>query len=281
MGASIMTRLLKNVIRYGLLTLGALVMLLPFAWMIVTSLQSPTAVFAIPHTWFPSSLQWGNFSKAWHAAPFARYCFNSILVTFITTLGQLFTSILAAFTFTHLHFCGRRTLFAGLIALMMVPGELLLIPNFVTLSRLHWIDTYAALIVPWLASIFTMFALRQAFHAQPRSIYYAARLDGASDWQYLWHILVPASRTTITAVAILQIIASWNSFMWPLIVTNSDRLRTLPVGLTSFTSEAGTNYPLLMAATIFVIVPLLILYLGLQKYIVAGITQASAKGSSL
>ncbi|AMV69489.1 N-Acetyl-D-glucosamine ABC transport system, permease protein 2 [Pediococcus damnosus] len=273
-----MKKACKNIISYTLLSLGAAVMLLPFIWMLVTSLKTPAEAIVIPKMWLPKTLQWTNYVKAWHAAPFARYYLNSLLVTSVTTLGQLFTSILAAFAFTHLQFYGRRTLFAVLIALMMVPGELLLIPNFVTLAHLHWIDTYAALIVPWLASIFTMFVLRQAFQAQPRSTYYAARIDGANDWQYLWHILVPANRTTITAVAVLQIIGSWNSFMWPLIVTNSDRLRTLPVGLTAFTSEVGTNYPLLMAATLFVILPLLVLYLLLQKYIIAGITKADLKG---
>ena len=273
-----MSKIYKAGISYILLALGVVIMLLPFVWMLVTSLQTQAETMAVPPVWLPKSLRWVNYLLAWHAAPFARYCLNSLIVTLITTLGQLFTSILAAFAFTYLKFYGRRILFALLIALMMIPGELLLIPNYITLAHLHWIDTYAALIVPWLASIFAMFALRQAFKAQPRSIYYAARIDGANDWQYLWHILVPANRTTITAIAVLQIIGSWNAFMWPLIVTNSDRLRTLPVGLTTFTSEAGTNYPLLMAATVFVILPLIVLYLLLQKYIIAGITKAELKG---
>lgn len=267
-----------KIIRYALLTVGAIIMLLPFLWMILTSLKTPAEALAIPPDWLPRRLQWTNFLEAWHAAPFVRYLLNSVLVTATTTAGQLFTSILAAFAFTHLRFYGQRTIFAILIAMMMVPGELLLIPNFVTLAQFRWIDTYAALIVPWLASIFTMFALRQAFLSQPRSTYYAAKMDGASDWQYLWHILVPANRTTLTAVSLLQVIGTWNSFMWPLIVTNSDHLRTLPVGLTAFTAETGTNYPLLMAATIFVILPLLILYLLLQKTIIAGITRANLKG---
>ncbi|RRG02348.1 MAG: carbohydrate ABC transporter permease [Lactobacillus sp.] len=254
--------------------------MLPFIWMIVTSLQTQADALAVPPIWLPKSLQWTNYIHAWHAAPSARYCLNSLLVTITTTVGQLFTSILAAFAFTHLQFYGRRLLFTLLISLLMVPGELLLIPNFVTLTNLHWINTYAALIIPWLASIFAMFALRQAFQAQPKSTYYAARIDGANNWQYLWSILVPANRTTITAIAILQSIGSWNAFMWPLVVTNSDRLWTLPVGLTAFTSETGTNYPLLMAATVFVILPLLILYLFLQKYIITGITAAKLSSRS-
>ncbi|MFD0898711.1 carbohydrate ABC transporter permease [Loigolactobacillus binensis] len=269
-----MKQFVKNGISYLLLTLGALMLILPFIWMLVTSVQTPAAALAVPPVWLPRSLQWTNYIQAWHAAPFTRYLLNSVLVTGTTTIGQLVTSILAAFAFTHLQFYGRRILFALLISTMMVPGELLLIPNFVTLAHLHWLDTYAALIIPWLTSVFAMFALRQAFAAQPRTRYYAACIDGASNWQYLWQILVPANRTTIAAVAILQTIGAWNAFMWPLIVTNSELLWTLPVGLTAFTSDAGTNYPLLMAATVLVILPLLLVYLLLQKYIITGITKA-------
>ncbi|GEO69088.1 carbohydrate ABC transporter permease [Levilactobacillus acidifarinae] len=268
----------KLSLTYLVLTLGALTMLLPFVWMLVTSLQPAATTFTGPQLRLPPAWQWLNYPRAWHAAPFARYCLNSLVVTLTTTVGQLVTSILAAFAFTHLRFYGRRILFNGLIALMMVPGELLLIPNFITMTRLHWVDTYAALIIPWLASIFAMFTLRQAFNTASATTYYAARLDGASNWQYLWQILVPANRPTITAVAVLQIIGSWNAFMWPLIITNFPRLRTLPVGLVTFTSETGTDYPLLMAATVFVIFPLLILYLFLQKYLIAGITRANLKG---
>ncbi|WP_412989306.1 carbohydrate ABC transporter permease [Pediococcus siamensis] len=270
--------IIKNVVRYFLLSFGAVLTLLPFIWMLLTSLKTPAEALSIPLVWFPKILRWGNYVQALHAAPFARYCLNSLVVTGTTTLGQLFTCILAAFAFTHLQFYGRHLLFTLLIALMLVPGELLLIPNFVTLAHLHWIDTYAALIVPWLTSIFTMFTLHQAFKTQSLTTYYAARVDGASDWQYLWTILVPAQRSTIIAVGILQVIGSWNAFMWPLVVTNSDHLRTLPVGLTAFTNDTGTNYPLLMAATAFVILPLLILYLLLQKYIIAGMKKANLKG---
>lgn len=263
---------------YFALTIGAILMLLPFVWMVVTSLKTPAEALQIPPDWVPHAWRWLNYRTMWHMAPFAQYLLNSILVTVTTTVGQLVTGILAAFAFTHLQFYGRRGLFYGLVALMMIPGELLLIPNFVTLTQLHWIDTYAALIVPWLASVFVLFALRQSFMATPRTWYYAARLDGATDWQYLWQILVPANRTTIVAVAVLQALGSWNSFMWPLIVTNSDRLRTLPVGLMAFTTDNGTNYPLLMAAATFVIVPLLLFYILLQKYIITGITRANLKG---
>ncbi|TGD20454.1 carbohydrate ABC transporter permease [Levilactobacillus suantsaiihabitans] len=273
-------RVLTTFLWYLLLICGAILMLLPFAWMILTSLQPATTTLTMPTNWLPRTLQWVNYQHVWQLAPFTRYWLNSLLVTTTTTLGQLFSSLLAAFAFTHLQFYGRRFLFGLLVALMLVPGELLLIPNFVTIAQLHWVNTYAALIIPWLASVFMVVTLHQAFQSQPRSLYYAAHIDGASDWQYLWHILVPTNRPIITAVAVLQVIASWNAFMWPLIMTNSEQFRTLPVGLMAFTSEQGTNYPLLMAASVCVILPLLILYVCLQKYLMLGITQSRWKGST-
>ncbi len=174
----------------------------------------------------PKVFQWGNYAKAFDAAPFARYFVNSVIVTVATTVGQLFTSILAAFAFARLQFYGKNLLFLIFLGTMMIPGEMLIIPNFVTLSKLSLIDTYGALIIPWLASFFTVFTLRQTFQSTPDQIYYAAKIDGASDWKYLWTVLVPMSKSTITAVTVLQVIGSWNAFMWPLIVTNSETMRT-------------------------------------------------------
>ena len=260
------------------LTIGAVLTLMPFVWMILTSLQPAATTLSIPTSWLPRSLNWVNYLNIWRAAPFAQYCLNSLLVTLTTTLGQLLTSILAAFALTHLRFYGHRLLFGLLLILMLIPGELLIIPNFITLAQLHWINTYAALIVPWLASVLMVITLHQAFLSQPKALYYAARLDGASDWQYLWHILVPTNWPVITAITLLQVIGSWNAFMWPLIVTNDDARRTLPVGLMAFTTEQGTNYPLLMAATVCVIFPLILLYLVLQKYLISNILSSHSKG---
>lgn len=274
-----MTR--QPIFSYLLLALAALTMLFPFGWMLLTSLQPASVTVTAPQLTWSTLTHWENYARVWRDAAFSRYCLNSLLVTGLAVSGQLVTGILAAFAFTHLHFYGRRWLFRGLVLLLLVPGELLLIPNFITLAHLHWVNTYAALIIPWTTSIFVVVALRQAFQMQPRSTYYAARIDGASDWQYIWHVLVPAQAPVIVTVALLQIIGSWNAFMWPLIVTNSDSLRTLPVGLMAFTDEAGTNYPLLMAASVLVILPLLILYLLGQKYLIVGRSTAHRKDSSL
>ncbi|MDR3241184.1 MAG: carbohydrate ABC transporter permease [Lactobacillaceae bacterium] len=273
-----MRKIFTKTFVYVLLTLGALTMLLPFFWMISTSFKTGFESLQTPVTWFPKKMLWSNWLNAWNAAPFLQYLINSVIVSFATTLGQIITAIMAAFAFSKMAFRGKKIMFSILLMTMMVPGEMLIIPNFVTLSQLHLINTYGALIVPWLASFFAVFTLRQSFNSIPDQLYYAAKLDGASDWRFLWQILVPNAKSSITAIGLLQIIGSWNSFMWPLIVTNSEKMRTLPVGMQAFSSDSGINYPELMAASTFVILPMVLLYLVLNKYVIAGISNNGLKG---
>lgn len=263
---------------YGILFLGGILMVLPFYWMVVTSLKSGGEAIAIPPSWLPKNWLFSNYRKALEAAPFARYFMNSLIVTLASTAGELLTSILAAFAFAKLKFWGKDVIFLLLLATMMVPGELMTIPNFVTLADWGMINTYWALILPWLASVFSVFTLKQSFQSIPDALYYAAKTDGASDWRFLWEMMVPLSRSSIIAVMILKVIGSWNSFMWPLIVTNDRSLRTLPVGLQAFTTEAGTQFELLMAASTLVIIPMVVIYLLLQKYIIQGISRSGLKG---
>ncbi len=263
---------------YITLTLGAILMILPFAWMISTALKAPNEVMSMPPVWIPSEIRWDNFTKALNVAPFGRYFINSIIVTVLSTIGELITTILAAFAFSRMKFYGRDICFAVLLGTMMVPGEVLLIPNFVTLSNLGWIDSYQALIIPWVASIFAIFLLRQFFLGIPEQLSYAAKVDGCSDFKFLWYIMVPLAKPALITIALLKAIGSWNAFLWPLIVTNSRELRTLPVGLSAFTTEAGTNYELLMAASSMVIIPMIILFFIMQKHIVEGVSRAGVKG---
>lgn len=273
-----MKGILKNVALYAILFFGGIIMVLPFYWMIMTSLKTPGEAIVIPPTLIPRTWKFSNYQEALRVAPFARYFFNSVFVTFMTTSGELITSILAAFAFAKLKFWGKDLLFVILLATMMVPGELMTIPNFVTLSGWKMINTYWALIIPWLASVFSVFTLKQSFQAIPDQLYYAAKTDGASDWRFLWEMMVPLSKSSIVAVMILKVIGSWNSFMWPLIVTTDKELRTLPVGLQQFTTEAGTQFELLMAASTLVVVPMVLIYLFLQKYIMQGIASSGLKG---
>lgn len=263
---------------YILLTLGALTMLLPFFWMISTSLKTPGEAVAMPPIWFPKVFQIDNYKQALAAAPFGQYFLNSVLVTAASTLGELFTTILAAYAFARLEFYGKNILFVLLISTMMVPGELLIIPNFVTLSNWNLINTYTSLFLPYLASIFSIYILKEAFESVPDEIYYAAKVDGCSDWRYLWTVMVPLAKSSIVSIAILAIIGSWNSFIWPLIVTTEQNMRVLPVGLQAFTTEAGTQYELLMAASTIVVIPMIIIYIFLQKNIIEGLATGGSKG---
>lgn len=271
-------RILQTIIKYALLIFGGILMALPFYWMVITSLKSAGEVAQMPPTWLPKKWLFSNYVQALKQAPFVQYFINSLIVTVSSTAGELVTSIMAAYAFSKLKFWGKDFLFILLLGTMMVPGELMTIPNFVTLSKFGLINTYGALIIPWLASVFSVFTLKQSFESVPDALYYASKVDGSSDWRYLWEVLVPLSKSSIMAVMILKVIGSWNSFMWPLIVTNDRSLRTLPVGLQAFTTEAGTNFELLMAASTIVIVPMVVIYLLLQQYIVQGISRAGIKG---
>ncbi|KMY52163.1 ABC transporter permease [Peribacillus loiseleuriae] len=253
-------------------------MILPFVWMISTSLKAPNEVMIMPPKWIPDIFHWDNYVTAWTMAPFARYTLNSLVVVIASTIGELITTILAAYAFSRINFYGRDIAFAVLLGTMMVPGEVLLIPNFVTLANLGWIDQYEALIIPWLASIFSIFLLRQFFLSIPKELSFAAKIDGCSDFRFLWSIMVPLAKPALITIALLKAIGSWNAFLWPLIVTSSENMRTLPVGLTSFSTDAGTMYELLMAASTMIILPMIILYIILQKYIIEGVARAGIKG---
>ena len=263
---------------YFLLTIGAILMLLPFVWMISTSLKASNEVMAMPPIWIPNEWQWENYSRAAEVAPFGQYFINSVIVTILTTIGELLTTILAAYAFSRINFYGKGVVFAVLLGTMMVPGEVLLIPNFVTISNLGWIDSYESLIVPWIASIFSIFLLRQYFFSVPKELSYAAKVDGCSDFRFLWYIMVPLAKPALITIGLLKVIGSWNAFLWPLIVTNSQEMRTLPVGLSAFTTEAGVKYELLMAASSMVILPMLILFFIMQKYIISGVARTGLKG---
>lgn len=263
---------------YILLIAGAALMLLPFAWMLSTSFKAPGEVMVMPPQWLPHSIEWQNYMTAWQSAPFPRYLLNSVLVTVLGTIGELITTILAAYAFSNLRFYGRDVLFAALLGTMMVPGEVLMIPNFVTIANLGWVDTYPGLIVPWCASVFSIFLLRQFFLSVPKELGYAARVDGCRDFTYLRRILLPLVKPALVTIVILKVIGSWNDFLWPLIATNNDSMRTLPVGLTSFSTETGIHYELLMAASTMIVLPMIVLFLILQKYVVNGVARVGIKG---
>lgn len=263
---------------YLLLTAGAVTTLLPFVWMILSSLKGPVEVTQMPPTFLPHVWHFDNYVKAWNAAPFGIYFLNTILVTAVTTAAVILTSILAAFAFSRLRFPGRDLIFAVLIATMMIPGEMLTVTNYITISRLGWMDTKQALIVPWITNVFFIYLLKQFFLQMPETLYYAAKVDGCSDWRYLWKIMVPNNRQAISTIGILSIIGGWNSFLWPLIVTNSPGNRVLSIGLIQFQSDTGTEYELLMAAAGILVLPMVAVYICLRRQIINSVTRSGIKG---
>lgn len=263
---------------YAILIIGVVWVVLPFVWMILTAIKPANEVLSMPPKWLPSSIKLENFTTALNVVNFRTYFINSILVSTFVTIGELITTILSAYAFSHINFKFRNIIFMILVATMMVPGEILMIPNYITLSKLNWINTYKALILPWCASIFSIFLLKQQFSSVPSSYYKSSKIDGCSDFRYLISILLPICKPTIFSIGILKFINSWNSYMWPLITTNSDEMRTLPVALAAFSTEAGTRYNLLMAFSVVVIIPIIIMYVFTQKYIIKGVGNSGLKG---
>ena len=239
---------IKAAIKYFLLVAFAIITLFPFYWMIASSLKSSFEVIQTPPTMVPEKFMWSNFSTAFSMAPFGRYFINTIIVTALSIVTTVVIAILSAFAFSHLEFKGRDLIFSIFLASMMIPGEVLIVTNFKTISALKMIDSYSALFVPYMANVLYIYMLREFFLKIPKQLYYAAKVDGASDWKFLWKIVVPMAKPSIITICILVGINSWNAFLWPLLVTNSDNMRLLANGLTAFQSDVGNRYELLMAA---------------------------------
>ena len=267
-----------NILKYAVLLIGAFFTLLPFLWMISSSFKTPAEIIKIPPVLVPAELQWQNYVEAWTAAPFGRYLINTIIITVFTTIGVLVTSVLSAFAFSRLKFPGKDLVFSLFMATLMIPGEMLIITNFLTITKLHWIDTYQAMIVPWVSNVFYIYLLTQFFLQVPDALYLAAKVDKCSDLKFMLKIMVPMNKSAITTIAILNIIGSWNSFLWPLLVTNSQEMRVLSNGLIRFQTEAGTDYELIMAASCILVVPIILVFLFLRKYVLEGVAFNGVKG---
>lgn len=267
----------KNLPVHALLALGGIAMVLPFYWMVSTSLKTPLEALAFPPTWLPASPQWDNYAEVFRQVPLWRYLFNTVVVAFLSLTGVLFTGVLAAYAFARLRFPGREVLFMGFLALMMIPLPVYLVPSYTILFRLGWIDTFAAMIVPWVVNIFAIFLLRQHMRQLPQDLFDAARIDGCSRFGTLWRIVIPLCKPPLVTITVFNVIGSWNSFFWPLIVTNSDRIRPLQVGLAYFSREQSTNYTLLMAATTMAIIPLVALFFVAQRQIIQSQARSGLK----
>ena len=261
---------------YAALILGSLIMLAPFLIMLVVSLFPNEAFLARR---FPlDQLTLANYVETFRVVPFSRYFLNSTIVTVSVTVLQILISSLAAFAFARLRFRGREALFLLYLATLMIPAQVTLIPNFLIIRNLRWYDTYMALIVPGLFSALSTFLLRQYYRGIPLDLDEAARMDGASSFRIWLQVIVPLSWPVMAALAIFTFQATWNDFLWPLVVTGSDEMRTIPIGLSYFVGQYGTSWNLLMAGSVIALLPVLVIYLLAQKTFVQGITLTGMGG---
>lgn len=256
---------------------AALATLTPFIWMVLTSLKDLNEIFVYPPRWLPQQWHPENFVRAFQAAPFGRYYINSLFVAITVTIGQLITCSMAAFAFARLRFRGRDLLFLLFLGTMMIPGQVTMIPTFMVLHWAGWIDSYKALIVPGLASAFGTFLLRQFFLTIPRELEEAAYIDGCSKWKVLWYIIVPLARPALATLSIFTFMGVFNDFMWALIVTSSDEMRTVQLGLAIFRDRYLTEWDLMMAGSVTATLPILIVFFFAQKYFIKGITLSGLK----
>ena len=266
-------------VTYVLLSVWAVIVLFPFYWMLLTSVKSYGQYNSeyIPQ-FFTLHPTFQNYADAFAAVPLGRYLLNTLIFTTITTALMMIVILLAAYAFARLRFKGRDAAFALLLSLMMIPFEMLIITNYTTVVNLKVYDTLYALILPFTSSIFYTYILKNFFDSVSDSLYWSARIDGSSNWRFLWKVMVPMARPSLMTIILLNGLASWNSFMWPMYVIVSKENRTLPWGLQVFTTEAGSYPELLMAASTVVVFPVVILFLFARKYIVRGVARGGLKG---
>ena len=273
------TRLSRVLLSYVAIVLAIVVVGLPMVWMLSASLKTLGEIYTFPPVWVPGHLHWQNYPEAWTAAPFARFYLNTTIVTFFGTLAKLVNGILSAYALTYLRFPGRDVVFLVILAALMIPPQVTILPNYLTLGSLHWLNTYAALIVPEAGIAFGTFLLRQHFLTIPREVLEAARVDGSGHLRTLWQIVLPLSQPIVMTLLLLTAVGRWNDYLWPLLVTSTQDMRTLPVGIAFFLNEEGnTQWGDVMAATVMVIVPLLILFVWTQRYLVEGISAGALTG---
>ena len=265
---------------YAFLGLMALIVLFPFYWMIISSLKTLEEYRLSVPTFWPQRIMLSNYVDAFTTAALGRLFYNTMYVGVVSTLLSLVITVLSAFAFARLEFKGRDTMFALLLATMMIPGELFTITNYSTVTQLGWMNTFTVLIVPFLVSVFYIYLLRQNFMQIPNELYLAAKVDGTSDLKYLWKVMVPLSLPTLISITILKMMGAWNSYIWPRLVANDEAHRMITNGLrNAFTDTTGdVNYPVQMAAVAIVSAPLFLVFIFLRKYIMAGVSRSGIKG---
>jgi ABC-type glycerol-3-phosphate transport system permease component len=273
---------IQRFLTYFLLIVGAVIAIIPFLWMISTSFMSLGEAQGL--TLIPSELRFENFVTAWQRGNFTEYFVNSLLITGITLAGEMTFSIMAAYAFARIKFPGRNVLFGVLLATIMIPAMVIIIPNFLSVTWLGrigpiaWLNNWPALTIPFMGSVFSIFLLRQFFSQIPDELFDAARIDGAGHWRFLLRVVIPLSKAPILVIVVLSFIGAWNSLAWPMLVTSSPEWRPISLGLATFVEEAGQELHLMMAGAVITIIPILILYFITQRQFTESIARSGLKG---
>ena len=274
-------RVARNIIVYTFLTLWALLVLFPFYWMLLTSVKSYGAYNGefIPKL-YTLNPTFDNYKEVFTAVPLADYLVNTVIFTVSTTAIMLVVTVLAAFSFARLDFKGKNLAFTLFLALMMIPSELVVITNFVTVTELDLRNTFMGLILPSVASVFYIYLLKENFAQIPDELYYAAKVDGTSDFKYLWKVMIPICKPTLITVTILKVIECWNSFVWPRLITDNEAYFLVSNGIQEIRENGlgRENIPAMMAAVVVISVPLIVLFLIFRKKIMAGVSRGGMKG---
>lgn len=264
---------------YAACLLAVLIIGLPVYWTVIAAFKTTREIYALQPTWFPLQPTLANFSDAWQAAPFGRYYLNSIITTVIGSGLEIWFALASAYALVFVRFPRRDLIFLLLLAALMVPEEITIIPNYLTIARFGWVDTYQGIILPGASIAFGTFLLRQYFLTLPQEIIDAAKVDGAGHMRTLFSVVVPVALPAVATTALLSIVAKWNEFLWPLIITSTQEMRTLPIGVAWLLDQEGvTNWGVVMAGTLFVLVPMILIFLWAQQYVVDGIATGAVKG---
>jgi multiple sugar transport system permease protein len=263
---------------YVLLVTSSVLMVIPFYWTIATSFKLEKNVFVTPPQWWPDPISTLAYQQVLTRIPFARYFFNSVIVALAITVGHVLFDTLAAYAFAKLKFPGREKIFFLMLLGLMVPFQVNLIPLYRIMSIFHWVDSYAALIIPSLTSIFGIFLMRQFFLTIPDDLIDAARIDGSSEFGVFWRVIMPLVLPGVATLIIFTFMGAWNDFLWPRIVTSSEQLFTLPVGLAQLQFKNTSNEAQIMAGTVLTALPMILVFLVLQRQFIAGMTAGAVKG---
>lgn len=270
--------LLKRIPLYAFLILGSVGMLVPFVWMVLSALKPNNEIFTSPPTFLPKDPNWGNFVEAWSSGDFTQYFINTSIISVLTTVITLFICSLAGYTFAKFNFMGKKVLFLLFLGTMMIPMQVIMIPIFLMMSKIGLLNSYWSVILPLVANAYGVFLMRQFMSTIPTELMEAARIDGCSEFRIFWQIILPLTKPALVTLGILTFLGAWNEFLWPLIMLDSPDMMTLQVALTQFQGQYEVKWNLLMAASALSMIPIALIFIIFQRYLVEGIASSGVKG---